>query len=673
MVGVIALTPSASADLELMRASLLLASDPAAAARRASGILAEHPGHEPAKLLLAAACRRIGDTSTAVRLLESLAAEDPGSAVMPLELGRAHAAGGDLAAAQIAFARAVAIDAGLADGWRELANARFAVDDTAGGDVAYAQYRRLAQDPPELTDAKNALAENRLDAAETLLRSRLGQMPDDVVALRVLADIVGRRDDHAQAQQLLTHCLRLAPGDAAARFDLSRALQADQKYAEALEHIERLLVLEPMSTEYRSQKAQALRLLGRHAEAIALMDQAVADRPDEERGWLLHGHLLREVGAQACAIDSYRRAIAVRPGCGSAYLSLANLKIFRFEAEDITAMQALLAAGAVQGVDRMNLEFALGKALEDERRYAESFGHYASANSMHRSMIVHDAQGMTDNVRRSKALYTPEFFEKRRGWGSDRSDPIFVVGLPRSGSTLLEQILASHSQVEGTRELPDMHAVVVEMMLQSDPHTNARYPDPVAALDRCAIEVLAARYLERTHAHRTLDRPRFVDKLLGNFDHIGFIHLMFPKASIIDARRHPLACGFSCFKQLFARGLSFSYDLAEFGRYYRDYAELMAHTDEVLPGRVHRVHYERMVADPEGEVRRLLDYCGLPFEDDCLRFYDNRRTVRTISSEQVRQPIYTGSVDQWRHFEPWLGPLKGALGDWVERYPASRA
>lgn len=665
------MTSSAAADLELMRASMLLASDPAAAARRAGGILAGHPDHQAAKLLLAAACRRIGDAATAIRLLESLAAADPGSAVLQLELGRAQAAGGDVAAAAAAFARATDIDSGLADAWRELAAARFAALDTAGGDAAYGRYTALAQDPPELSDAKAALSSDRLDAAESLLRARLREAPDDVVAMRLLADALGRREGHPEAEQLLRESLQRAPGYAAARFDLSCALHAQQKYTEALAEIERLLVLDPTSLDYRSQKAQTLRFLSRNDEAVALMDQAVADRPDEERGWLLRGHLLREIGEQARAIESYRRALLARPSCGQAYASLANLKIFRFEAEDIATMQALLAADAVAGRDRMHVEFALGKAFEDEKRYGESFEHYAAANLLHRLTIVHDAQALTDNVRRSKTVYTPAFFAERRDWGSERNDPIFVVGLPRSGSTLIEQILASHSLVEGTRELPDMPAVVVEMLRRGDVEAAGRYPEPVAELSRADVEALAARYLERTQVYRLAGKPRFVDKLLGNFDHIGLIHLMFPNASIIDARRHPLGCGFSCFKQLFAHGLSFSYDLAEMGRFYRDYADLMAHTDEVLPGRVHRVHYERMVADPEGEVRRLLDYCGLPFEAECLRFYDNRRTVRTISSEQVRQPIYTGSVEQWRNFEPWLGPLKAELGDLVDRYPVA--
>jgi predicted Zn-dependent protease len=651
-----------------MRASRLLESDPAAAARSASAILAGSPGHPEAGLLLAAACRRLGDPAAAATVLESLAKELPDSPFMQLELGRACAASGRGAEALAALRRAVALDAGLADAWQELAAQLFAAGETLAGDAAYARYNRLSPDPPELSDAIVALGENRLTTAEAMLRQRLQQAPHDVRALRMLADVALRREADAEAEARLTECLRLAPGYAAARYALACLLYAQQRHAEVLPLIERLLAVEPHDIDYRSLKAQALRFLGRNAEAVALMEQVVAEHPQEAQAWLLCGHLLREVGQRTRAIDMYRRALAVRPGSGRAYWSLANLKTFRFGAADLAAMQEQLARSAVRDTERIHLEFALGKALEDEGKFAASFEHYARGNALQRATIGYDPQALAAELRRMKALYTERFFEERSGWGSSRADPIFIVGLPRSASTLLEQILGSHSQVEATRELPDLDAIVFQLMSRPAA-AGHRYPELVAGLERQEAEACATRYLSRTQAHRSSGKPRFVDKMLGNFAHIGLIQLMFPRAAIIDARRHPLGCGLSCYKQLFVRAQGFSYDLGELGRYYRDYAELMEHLDAALPGRVYRVHYERLVADPEGELRKLLDYAGLPFEEQCLRFHESRRIVQTISSEQVRQPIYAESVDHWRHYEPWLAPLKEALGDLVERYP----
>lgn len=652
---------NAATDLELMRASLLLETNPGAAARSAQEMLASSPGHSQATLLLAAAYRRLGRPTEAADVLERLARTEGGSAVLYLELGCARAAAGEHSGALAALRHAVALNPDLADGWRALAEEHFIAGDTLAGDAAYAQFtNRTPRHRPELNDAVAALTANRLQAAKDLLEAHLRRTPADVAALRMLAEVAARREDYVEAERRLRHCLELAPGYAAARYDLARVLHAQNRDLEVLALVERLLATEPGNIDCLNMKAQAMRLVGRHAEAIALMKQAVADQPDVDRAALLYGHLLREVGRSAEAIEMYRRALAIRSTCSRAYSSLANLKTFRFSAADLAAMQHQLAAGSVRGVERIHLEFALGKALEDEGRYAESFEHYAHGNALQRERVAHDPETVTAEMRRSKALYTADFFARRAGWGSDSRKPIFIVGLPRSGSTLLEQILASHSQVEGTRELTDIPAIALEVGACA-PRT---YPQPVASLERDDLERLAARYLEQTRIHRPLDKPRFIDKMLGNFSHVGLIHLMFPNAAIIDARRHPLGCGFSCYKQLFARGLGFTYDLRELGLYYRDYAELMRHWDEALPGRVHRVRYERLVSDAEGELRRLLEYCGLPYEAECLRYHENPRIVQTISSEQVRRPIYSEGVDHWRHYEPWLGALRDAVGEW---------
>jgi len=659
-----------SVDLDLMRASVLLESDPAAAARSASAILKGHPGHEEARLLLATACQRLGDPATAQLQLEALIKLQPDSPTLLLELGRVRAAAGHRAQAMAALERAVALDARFADGWRELAAQRFIAGGVLAGDIAYAEYARLAPLPAELNDAAEALGNRRLDAAAALLQGRIRQSPNDVVALRMLASVARARGDFFEAERLLRQCLQLAPGYAEARFDLANELYGQQRHTEVLPLVERLLAADPGNASYTGLKAQTLRLYGQSSEAINLMRQAVMASPRNAKLRLLYGHLLREAGEQAEAIEAYREGLALQPDMGEAYWSLANLKTVRFTAADHQAMQQQLTGAAPLGISRVSLEFALGKALEDDGQYSQSFAHYAHGNALHRATIFHDPSVLHDVVQRSKALYQPQFFAARPDWGSGRTDPIFIVGMPRSGSTLLEQILASHSQIEGTRELPEVPAIVRDLVLGATEGNSGIYPDLVATLGQSSIAANAARYLERTAPHRALGRVRFVDKLLGNFVHAGLIHLMFPHATIIDARRHPLACSFSCFKQFFARGLYFAYDQEDLGRYYRDYVELMEHMDAVLPGRVFRVYYEQLVADPEGVVRRLLDHCGLNFEEGCLKFYENRRVVNTISSEQVRRPINSDAVDQWRNFEPWLGELKEALGDLVDKYPS---
>ena len=358
----------------------------------------------------------------------------------------------------------------------------------------------------------------------------------------------------------------------------------------------------------------------------------------------------------------------MNPEIGEVWWSLANLKTFRFEPNDIKQMQAQLDRPQLSADDRLHFHFALGKALEDRAQHEQSFAHYRDGNALRRSQTHYDPQRIRQHVAQTKALFTAEFLATRATAGSIADDPIFIIGLPRAGSTLIEQILASHSQVEGTMELPDVPGLAQSVSARAgDPAL--RYPQALAALPPAELRRLGEDYLARTRVQRKTLKPRFIDKLPNNFLHTGFIHLMLPNARIIDARRHPLGCCFSCFKQHFARGQNFTYDLAELGEYYRSYVELMAHFDRVLPGRVHRVSYERMVEDTEKEVTRLLAYCGLPFESACLRFYENERAVRTASSEQVRSPIYRAGMEQWRQFEPWLGPLKASLSAVLETYP----
>jgi tetratricopeptide (TPR) repeat protein len=541
--------------------------------------------------------------------------------------------------------------------------------ETEAAEAAYLRSVRASVTDPELVRAANALCENKLAVAEAALRAILKARPTDVAAIRMLAETgmrLGRYDD---AEKLLARCVELAPGFAPARHNYATVLYRQNKPMAAIAECDRLLADDPDNPGYRNLKAAALGRVGEFEQAIALYGAVVKDQPRQPKVWMSLGHALKTVGRQPEAIDAYRRCVALAPQFGEAWWSLANLKTVQFSDADVAVMEGQLRRADLGEEDRFHLEFALGKAREDAGAFEASFGHYARGNALRREGLDYDADETSDQVRRAKALFTPDFLASRAGQGSSAPDPIFVVGLPRSGSTLVEQILASHSQVEGTQELPDIISLARRLGGKAKRASEGRYPEGLAELGPRELTALGEEYLERVEPHRKLGRPFFIDKMPNNWAHVGLIRLILPNARIIDARRHPLGCGFSGFKQHFARGQGFTYDLTDIGRYYADYVDLMAHFDRVAPGRVHRVIYERMVADPEAETRALLAACGLPFEDACLRFYENDRAVRTASSEQVRRPIFTDAADHWRNYDPWLGPLKAALGDVLLAYP----
>ena len=660
----------ADVNLKLMSASALLDADPAAAARAADEILSHHPGNVAASLLLATAARKLRNTALALEVLEALARSQPATAFIRLELARAYCEAGRGAESVAALRETLSIEPGLAEGWRELSSQLAAAGDAHGADVAYERYAALASQPWQLAEPSLALADDRVVAAEAMLRRILRDAPQDVAAMRMLADALSRREAYAEAERLLRQALDLTPGYSAARHDLARLLLKQQKVADILPLVERLLRLDPKSAVYRDLLASVFSMTGQHAQAIETLGALAAAPNAGYAEWLNYGHELKAAGRSQESIAAYRSAMAFDPARSEAYWSLANLKTFRFDAAEIEAMRSALQREDLKPGDRVDLEFSLGKVLEDECRFAESFEHYAAGNALRRKGVNYDAGKISLHVRRSKEVYTPQFFADRAHFGSQAEDPIFVVGLPRAGSTLLEQILASHSRVEGTHELAEMVAIAHGLATKNGEADEERFFfEALCSLDAAQVAALADRYLAETRVYRRTGAPRFVDKMPNNFLHVGLIHLMFPRAAIIDARRHPIGSCFSAFKQHFASGQLFTYDQADLARFYRDYVELMAHYDAVLPGRIHRVYYERVVADLSREVHRLLEYCGLPFEDQCLRFYETRRGVQTASSEQVRQPIFAEGVDQWRRFEPWLVPMKEALGDLVERYP----
>ncbi len=655
-----------SLEVALVHTQKLLETDPALAAEQANEILKAIPNQPVALLLLGAARRGSGDTAAALSVLESLAQRHPDWAAVHYELGLTLGADRQGGAAVDALRRAVRLKPDLGEAWRALADHLTAIGDTAGADDAYARYLKFSVQDPRLLEAAAALSENRIAAAEALLREHLRQYPTDIAAIRMLAEVAARVGRFGDAEVLLARCLELAPGFTAARHNHAVVLNRLGQSAAALAEIDRALEAEPRNPSYRIMKAAILGRLGEYGQSIELYGNVLAEYPRQPKAWMSYGHALKSAGRQQESIDAYRRSIELAPGFGEAYWSLANLKTIHFSPVELAAMRSQLDQPGLTDVDRFHLHFAIGKALEDAQEYAGSFEHYATGNRLRRAMVVYDPDETSANARRYRALFSKDFFAQRAGCGAPMPDPIFIVGLPRSGSTLLEQILSSHPAVEGTMELPDIIAMARALGEKKTRGQTSRYPEVLATLDTDQLCALGEQYLAGTRVQRKTGAPFFIDKMPNNFAHVGLIHLILPAAKIIDARRHPLACCLSNFKQHFARGQNFTYDLEEIGRYYRDYVELMAHFDEVLPGRVHRVIYERVVEDTEAEIRRLLEYCGLPFDPACLRFYENERAVRTASSEQVRQPIYREGLDQWRHFEPWLGPLKGALGPALE-------
>ena len=651
-------------DLTLIRVATLLEGDPVAAAREAARILIAHPGHTAAALLLARAHRASGDTQAAVVELGALAEAQPESAAIRLELGRALRAEGRYAEARLALERATELAPALGDAWRELSLVHAARGENAACDSAYRRFMGLATEDPGLLAAASALASQRFAAADRLLEAALQRSPENVDALRMLAEVAAAHEDYPQAERLLGECLRFAPGDGRARLALVELLWRQQRGEPMLPLLERLLAAEPGNLRYRTLLTAAYNFLGQSERALGILRPLLQEFPHHEQLWLQYGHTLRMAGRQDEAIDAYRKCIGINPGAGEAWFGLGDLKTVRFAADDVEAMRTQLRRDDLRREDRVSFEFALGKALEDAGDFAASFAHYARGNELQRAAVRYDRDHLMRLTERTRLLYTAEFFAARTGWGCPSREPIFIVGMPRSGSTLLEQILASHSRVEGTRELTSVLVFAVELGAQGtdEPGRTPAYPHSVASLTHAQAAELGERYLAQTRSQRRLGRPRFVDKQSANFLHLGLIHLMLPNARIIDARRSALGCCFANFKQHYPVGFGVTNSLEDLGHCYREYLSLMAHFDAVLPGRIHRVHYEDLVADLDGEVRRLLEYCGLPFEPQCLRFHESRRVVQTPSSEQVRQPLYSSGVEQWRNFEPWLGPLKEALG-----------
>jgi len=635
-------------------------------------LLSQFPENRDALYLQATNLRFLNRFDEALGVLERLQKLHPRYSRLYQERGHCYVALRDAPKAIDAFLRGVNINPSLAASWSMLQGLYRMTADVKNAATAAEHVATLQKLPPPIVQASDLFANGELTPAENIVRAYLQTHGDHVEAMRLLARIGLERDVLDDAELLLESVLRLAPGYRAARLDYARALYRRQKYPQALAETEKLLALDPENREYLKQHAASSVSLGNYESIIGLYRGLLARTPhgDPEAAdlhlWIAHA--LKTLGKQQEAIDEYYAAIGIRPNFGEAWFSLANLKTYQFAADAIRDMRLMEAEPATHAVDRYHLCFALGKALEDAQDYAGSWQYYERGNALKHAEARYLPQITETNTRLSKQVCTKDFFAARADWGVTDPDPIFVLGLPRSGSTLIEQILASHRQVEGTQELADIQRIVMELRGRAEDLESPRFPGVLAELSREDLRRLGERYMADTRVFRTTHRPFFIDKMPNNFRYIGLIHLMLPNAKIIDARREPMACCFGNLKQLFSTGQEFSYSVEDIARYYRTYLELMSHWNAALPGRILKVQHEDVVEDLDGSVRRILEFCELEFESACLDFHKTERSVRTASSEQVRQPIFREGLDQWRHYEPWLGPLKEALGDALTRY-----
>lgn len=524
-------------------------------------------------------------------------------------------------------------------------------------------FSRAVQNP-QLIEAALALLDNRLHDAEPLLRAHLKRDPFDVAAIRMMAELAGRIGRFVDAENLLRRALELAPGFTAARSNLASLLYRQGRPTDAITELDKILEYDPENLGLANLKAAASGRIGDYDEAIALYEVILKAQPTQEKIWMSFGHVLKTVGRVDDSVAAYRRALALRPGFGEVWWSLANLKTVTFTNADIDVMTRQANTGSISDEDRFHIEFAMGKALEDRAQWAASFEHYSRANAQRRAKLEIDPESNAAQIERQASIISARFFADHGEGGCSSDAPIFILGMPRAGSTLIEQILASHSQIEGTQELSD-----IAMLSQQVAQGEGKYADAMINLSPQRRLQLGNEYLQRTEVHRKTGKLRFIDKMPNNWLHVAFIHLILPNAKIIDARRHPMDCGFSNFRQHFARGQSFSYSLEDIGHYYKAYVGFMKRFDEALPGRIHRVVHEQLVDDIESEVRGMLTYLDLPFEQNCLRFWENKRAVQTPSAEQVRRPINRDGADRWMNYEEWLGPLTAALGAVLQAYP----
>ncbi|NKB37339.1 MAG: tetratricopeptide repeat protein [Gammaproteobacteria bacterium] len=649
----------------------LLGSDPGAAEQQAEILLQTAPEQEMALLFQGIARRLQGKFAAAVEIFRPLGERYPEAPLIHLQLGQALRELGEIGQARASLEQAIVAKPDFSDAWLALADLLTANNESEAADRAFSEYARHAANEPIHRGPAEALKEGRLADAEAMLMSHLQGNPTDIVAICMLAEVVESAARPREAEYYLKECLRLAPGYIRARHNYAVVLFRQNKVSEARGQVEFILSIEPKNVAVRKLATAILVRQREYRQSVEICEDILSEHADEFTVWTSLGHMRKTLGDQSGAVEAYKTAIALAPQFGEPYWNLANMKTLTVADAELDAMLKLVEENELKDEDRLHFHFAIGKAQEDRQQFEKSFQHYKAGNQLRLQSKPYQSEQFAEHVRKSQAVFTSEFFNKRENWGCQAKDPIFVLGLPRSGSTLVEQILSSHSLVEGTMELTEIEALSFSMngwKAEEDGDVPG-YPDILHSIEQVAAEKLGEAYLEQTRVQRHENTPLFIDKRPNNFAHIGMINLILPNSRIIDVRRHPMACGFSLFKEHFAGGQNFSYSLEDIGKYYSAYIEIMRHIDEVLPGRVHRIIYESLVDDTEAEIRRLLDYCDLEFEEACLNFHQTDRAVSTASAEQVRQPIFRSGLEHWRNYENWLEPLKNNLGPLLEKYP----
>ncbi|MCL2912732.1 sulfotransferase [Shewanella corallii] len=625
-------------------------------------LLPLHPKHTELVYMNAVCARYSQQLSRALELCQQLQSLAP-------DFGRAFQEQGHILLAMDkpelalqAYRQAVKLNPALTASWQRLA--QLATQAGIQGEVthAVAHLEHYSALPPILVSINSMLHEGKLQKAEQLCRHYLQANPKDTEAMRLLAQLGMRLNVLDDAEFLLESALEFEPDNRQLLFDHIQVLHRRQKFAQAHKASEKLVSIYPNNPSFDTCHANQCVAIGRYDQALELYDRVIAQLPDNADLYLVRGHALKTVGRQDDAIASYQKAYQLKPAFGDAFWSLANLKTYKFSDDEIRWMQEQLQADSTRLQDKYHLCFALGKGLEDRKQFEEAFGYYHQGNELKRQELRYESERIERDFGLQKQWITPELIADKGGRGNPAPDPIFILGMPRAGSTLIEQIIASHSKVDGTLELPDILAMAHRLNGRRRLDEAPRYPENLTDLSDSELKQLGQEFLDNTRVHRG-SAPFFIDKMPNNFRHIGLIKLILPKAKIIDARRAAMACCFSNFKQLFAEGQEFTYGLEQVGRYYSGYVELMDHWHSVFPGEILHVQYEDVVDDLETQVRRILDYLELPFEESCVEFHRTKRSVRTASSEQVRQPIYKQGVDQWVNFEPWLDELTQHLSD----------